>query len=195
MKKITKINNKALATGSVPFNLLKILVKGIFTPIGLFLALQGIASKAAVRPFTVYAALRRMRMKGLVQCQKKKGKQYYTITPKGKAIFSFTLAKQNEFLEKYIKRKWDKKWRMVVFDIPESKRAKRRLLRFILISLGFKKLQKSVWITPYPVLRETKNFLKDHRLSRYIYLIEINHIDSKHKPLVLFKDYFKKQKL
>ncbi|MCX6731712.1 MAG: CRISPR-associated endonuclease Cas2 [Candidatus Parcubacteria bacterium] len=46
--------------------------------------------------------------------------------------------------------KWDKKWRVVIFDIPEKKKKAREALRDKLKELGFKELQKSVFIHPYP---------------------------------------------
>lgn len=48
-----------------------------------------------------------------------------------------------------IPRKWDKIWRVVVFDIPEKKKRARDALRWELKKLGFFELQKSVWIFPY----------------------------------------------
>lgn len=45
---------------------------------------------------------------------------------------------------------WDKKWRMVIFDIPEDEKKAREALRQKLKNLGLVKLQDSIWITPYP---------------------------------------------
>lgn len=44
---------------------------------------------------------------------------------------------------------WDKKWRMVIFDIPEKKKKVREALREKLKELKFYELQKSVFIHPY----------------------------------------------
>jgi len=46
-------------------------------------------------------------------------------------------------------RKWDKKWRMLVFDIKESHRGLRDKVRNTLIAIGFVRLQNSVWVYPY----------------------------------------------
>lgn len=45
--------------------------------------------------------------------------------------------------------KWDGKWRIVIFDIPEKKKKAREALRNKLKDLGFKELQKSVFVLPY----------------------------------------------
>ncbi|OGC86771.1 CRISPR-associated endonuclease Cas2 [Candidatus Adlerbacteria bacterium RIFCSPHIGHO2_02_FULL_54_18] len=46
-------------------------------------------------------------------------------------------------------RRWDKKWRMLMFDIPERRRAVRSQIRASLINMGFYRLQDSVWVYPY----------------------------------------------
>lgn len=46
-------------------------------------------------------------------------------------------------------RRWDGKWRIVVFDIRETRRWMRAKLRQTLNVLGFVRLQDSVWVYPY----------------------------------------------
>ncbi|NOX98928.1 MAG: hypothetical protein GXP30_04210 [Verrucomicrobia bacterium] len=48
-------------------------------------------------------------------------------------------------------REWNGTWRMVIFDIPESKRALRRELRNILKACHFGCFQQSVWLSPHPM--------------------------------------------
>jgi DNA-binding transcriptional regulator PaaX len=47
-------------------------------------------------------------------------------------------------------RKWDERWRVLIFDIPEKRRGLREKIRGILMLIGFIRLQDSVWIYPYP---------------------------------------------
>lgn len=63
------------------------------------------------------------------------------------------------------KTKWDGKWRIVIFDILEHKRNLRNILRNRLRWLGFKELQKSVWVFPYDVSRELREALKICNIS------------------------------
>lgn len=46
-------------------------------------------------------------------------------------------------------KKWDGKWRVLIFDIPETRRFDRDNIRYALVSIGFMRLQDSVWVYPY----------------------------------------------
>lgn len=46
-------------------------------------------------------------------------------------------------------RRWDKKWRVLIFDIPESRKHLRQKIRIVLRAIGFERLQDSVWVFPY----------------------------------------------
>lgn len=50
--------------------------------------------------------------------------------------------------------RWDHKWRIVVFDIPEKHKSARDALRRKLQELGFYKLQDSIFIYPYECFKE-----------------------------------------
>ena len=46
-------------------------------------------------------------------------------------------------------KKWDGKWRMLIFDIPERRKSLRDKIRSTLLYIGFLRIQDSVWIFPY----------------------------------------------
>ncbi len=48
-----------------------------------------------------------------------------------------------------IPKRWDKKWRVVVFDIPERRKGLRARLKAALQHVGYVRLQNSVWVFPY----------------------------------------------
>ena len=50
--------------------------------------------------------------------------------------------------------RWDGKWRIIAFDIPETKRGGRDALRLKLKELGLIQLQKSIWAWPYECKNE-----------------------------------------
>jgi len=65
---------------------------------------------------------------------------------------------------KFHNRTWDGLWRVVIYDIEETSRTLRNLLRSKLRQLGFNLVQRSVWFSPYPIENELERFLKEERL-------------------------------
>lgn len=45
---------------------------------------------------------------------------------------------------------WDGRWRLVIYDVPKSKKYLRDVFRGTLKNLGFYQLQESVWLYPFP---------------------------------------------
>lgn len=84
----------------------------------------------------------------------KNGRVEIKITPHGLRFLS-----QSLHLEKFSRRKWDEKWRVVIFDINEKDRKSRDFLRRELKDLGFGMLQESVWISPFPIEDELSDLL------------------------------------
>ena len=77
----------------------------------------------------------------------KKGNAYcLRLTEKGKKALAF---EQSVLSLKSQKRKWDGRWRIVTFDVPERRRGVRGRLRVTMKSVGFVLLQESVWVYPY----------------------------------------------
>lgn len=46
-------------------------------------------------------------------------------------------------------KRWDKKWRMLIFDVQEERKTLRDKIRRTLVAIGFERLQYSVWVYPY----------------------------------------------
>lgn len=107
-------------------------------------------------------------------CEKQDGNVEIILSEKGKKkVLEFDIDKI-----KIIKPiRWDGKWRVVFFDIPEKRRAERNILRNKLKELGFEELQKSIFLYPYPCLDEI-NFVTEYfqlrNLVRYGEMINIS---------------------
>lgn len=87
---------------------------------------------------------------------------------------------KNEYkFEEYKKRK-DGKWIMVIFDIPEKIKNKRDFFRRKLQFLGFKMLQKSIWVCPFDVLKDINNFIDKFLLESHIKIFLIEEIQINH---------------
>ena len=65
---------------------------------------------------------------------------------------------------------WDKKWRLVFFDIPEDMRPIRKIFKSKLDELGFAQIQKSVYAHPYPCHNEIEYIRSLYSLEGYIRL-------------------------
>ena len=96
--------------------------------------------------YSINNSFTRLKEKGLIEIIEINGKKVVRITRKGEDKLDF-FEKHNFKLK--IPKKWDGRWRVVIFDIKESKKKIRERLRITLIQIGFLKLQNSVWIYPY----------------------------------------------
>ena len=80
---------------------------------------------------------------------------------------------------------WDKKWRIVIFDIPERIKKVREALRYHLKRLGFRELQHSVLVLPFECHNEIEYLVEFYNARRFVRFIEAYHIDNeldlKHK--------------
>ena len=86
-------------------------------------------------------ALAKLKTLGWVEKISNNKETFYKITNKGENYLDDTLSVLKT------KKDWDGKWRLVMFDIPESERSTRDKLRRNLNNLGMGILQASVWIT------------------------------------------------
>lgn len=114
-------------------------------------------------------ALSRLKKNKLIILREENGKITVELTEKGKRKI-----KQYQFEDlKIMKPKyWDKKWRVVIFDIPEKKKKMaREAFRNKLIDLGFFQLQESVWIHPYPCENEIQLAAEIFGITRFINII------------------------
>lgn len=93
------------------------------------------------------SALSRLAGKGLIVFEERGGKKYARITESGKRILA--LEEQKAAVRAKHGGRWDKRYRMVIFDIPERKRGIRASLRTTMRESGFLCIQGSVWVYPY----------------------------------------------
>jgi DNA-binding transcriptional regulator PaaX len=85
--------------------------------------------------------------------------------------------------------KWDGKWRIVLFDIPEKSRVFRDILREHLRNLKFYKLQYSVFVSPYPFEKQILELVEVYSAQPYVRVITALKIDNE---LAIKKYFFKK---
>ncbi len=98
----------------------------------------------------------RLKKQRLVEITEENGQTLVRITEDGRIR-----ALRYKLDEMQVKKPkvWDRKWRIVIFDITEKSKRMREIFRHHLKTMGFYMLQKSVWVHPYPCNNEIE-FLK-----------------------------------
>lgn len=122
-------------------------VAGFLTLLTVVPNVIGAMSKLGLVPskrqdFVIRKASSKLVKNGLLEWRDNKLK----LTSKGDA--ELRRLQVRAFAKKKPKR-WDHKWRVVIFDIPEKRRTLRVRLRNMLLDVGFVRLQDSVWVYPY----------------------------------------------
>ena len=90
----------------------------------------------------VNRARNRMVRKGLL----KRENGFLRLTPRGQAELAQLELREHGRREK---RRWDGKWRVLIFDVPNYRKGLRDKMRRTLGSVGFVRLQDSVWVYPH----------------------------------------------
>ncbi|MDO8729389.1 MAG: hypothetical protein Q7K26_05945 [bacterium] len=75
-------------------------------------------------------------------------------------------------------KKWDRKWRVIIFDIPENKRKVRDLIRHLFHQAGLRRLQDSVWAYPYDC-EDILTLLKtDLGVGKYVLYLIVDELEN-----------------
>lgn len=126
----------------------------------------------------VYQALEQLRSKKYISIFGTDNDKIFKITSLGlKKLIEFDY--DNISIPK--PRKWDKKWRIVIFDIPEKKQKVRKEVSFKLKDIGFLPLQKSTFLYPYDCEKEIAMIKKHWGLGKEVSFIVADYIDEQKK--------------
>lgn len=112
----------------------------------------------------------------LVVLSKENGLLKIKLSEKGRKI-----VKKIEFdnMEIAKPKKWDKKWRVISFDIPNTAQKNvRDYLRRKLKKLKFFPLQKSVFAHPYPCEKEIEVLCEFYQLWPYVNILLVEKISN-----------------
>jgi len=109
------------------------------------------------------SALKRLEDRGEIKRAERGGRVLFQITQRGKEKIN-----RSGLILKRKSRDWDGKWYLVSFDIPETQKTSRNLLRKRLLMLGLGKLQRSLWISPYDHTKEVRKIVNHYHLEKYV---------------------------
>ena len=108
----------------------------------------------------------------------------FTLTNNGKnKALSYNIDK----IEIKKSLEWDKKWRIVLFDIPEKKKKVRDALRHHLKRMEFYEFQKSVFISPWKCKNEIDYIIEFYNIRKNVRFIAADAIDNELHLKKIFK--------
>ena len=127
-------------------------------------------------------ALKRLEKKKLIRF---KDSDSFVLTEGGKGILlKFEI--DDIRLPDFAPQNWDKKWRLLIFDIPEISRAARDLFRNKIQELEFYTLQKSVYVTPRPCEKEIMGLARMLKIEKSIHVLEASKLGSNERAVRKF---------
>lgn len=126
--------------------------------------------------YALARSIKNMTDLGLIETIKSDREDYARITPKGRQkLVSLKLDSKNTL----VSNNWDGKWRIILLDLPESRKAERESIRYLLKKANFVCLKNSAWISPYPFEHMFENIKKDLGLTNEIIILTTNTVDEK----------------
>jgi DNA-binding transcriptional regulator PaaX len=128
--------------------------------------------KKEINPQRVLAELKRQ---GLVHITQDEDRLHYTVTPAGAHRLQ-QLMLDEIIIE--IPKKWDKRWRVVSFDVPVAHSKQRMAFTQKLRGFNFVMLQKSVWVHPAPCFEQIEQLASHYNIMRYCTLLEVSKLDE-----------------
>lgn len=128
----------------------------------------------------IYNAIKRLNKKRLVELTQKGDDLYIKITENGRKLIK-NFDYDNLTLPR--PKKWDKKWHLVIFDIPEKKNKERRAFSLKLKNMGLYPLQESVFIYPHDCQNEIDFICEFLSISQYINYCIVENITKKEGEL------------
>jgi len=132
------------------------------------------------RKHTIDVNISRLKKQGLIT--ENDGRKF-CLTVKGEEMITY-IKDRHSILEK----PWDKKIRVVVFDIPEKKKHYREWLRAELGLLLFRPLQKSVYIGKYPIPDDLYKEIVRNGLFDEVHIFTINKADKQKELIELLEE-------
>lgn len=183
----TKYTLMFLAVGGVAFG--GAVIPGIFKAMEVF-AGDGYDYKKYPRK-KIGNSITYLKQKKLIRIvQEKNGQMKVELTNKGKKrLVEYSI----DLLRIKKPKKWDKKWSVLVFDIPTHPKIynqAREALRGKIKELGFFQMQKSVWVYPYECEDELLFVAELYHVQRFIEILTVEKV--LHEEVLLKKFRLKK---
>ena len=167
----------------------------------LALAVGFIVPAFLTSPFGLYALVhggiryyfKRREFNRIVRRLEKKGYIALTKTEKGWALkllrkgkrYADKIEFENLILSK--PKRWDGRWRLFSFDIPEEFRNARNMMRRKIKALGCYNIQRSLFVYPYDCMKELQQVADHYKVAKYTVFAEVGYIDVDKELCKFFK--------
>ena len=135
--------------------------------------------------YAITRSLKGLREAGLIEHISSPQNEYARLTKEGKKKMHSLELESDTTL---VNSSWDGYWRIILLDLPESRKSERESLRYLLKKAGFVCLKNSAWISPYPYEHLFMNIKKDLGLKSEMMIIVTQFIDEETKK-VLFESF------
>lgn len=135
------------------------------------LEMTGINARLRYQTKTV---LGKLKHKGEIEFVEQNGKKYVRLTERGECALELS----GERLAKSKPKKWDGRYRLVMFDIPERRKRTRDSLRFKMSEVGFLRVQDSAWVYPYDCEEFIALLKAELRIGKDVLYAVIEKIDN-----------------
>jgi len=124
--------------------------------------------------YAVNRSLKTLKESGLIEEIETDRSSFLRITPSGRNKLRNIKLNTPTSL---ISTSWDGFWRMVILDLPESRKSERDSVRYILKKAGFVCMKNSIWVSPYPLEHLFMNIKMDLGLTDEIMIVVTKDID------------------
>lgn len=85
---------------------------------------------------------------------------------------------------RYLYDKWDGKWRILSYEIPEKKRELRDKLRREVSGWGLGPWHRSFWLTPHPIIENLRELISEKEEEQYVQAFESAHVFGDRENLI-----------
>lgn len=142
--------------------------------------------KLNVEEAKIRKSLEKLESNEIIDLDEKDGKIFVRLKDKNNlTVIKYSTKALLDFKKK--EKKWNKKWFLVFFDVPEIQKNKRNYLRRFLIYIGFHQYQKSIYIFPYECEKEILLIKKIVEGAKYIRYIVAEKIEDEKTAKSFFK--------
>jgi len=138
-----------------------------------------------VKPkYVINRTLRKMIDDNMLDEHETEQSSFLSLTSSGRQkLRNIKLSSENHL----VSTTWDGYWRMVIIDIPESRKKDQDAIRYLLKKAQFVQLKSSVWISPYPLEHMMINIKRDMNLEEDVLVFVTDKLDSATENLMMTK--------